>query len=540
MVFSNLTQWNGLAGIMERIDPVARRSPCTWDVREELKKFLPERDAEETGVSYVTTNIPVAAARQWEEIEDRINAKHFGFKPPPPPRPRQLRHSLPSKRSRLDENSGEGTSSADNSLVARDRVKEPPRRLLKTEYGTFKLFDSGFWVLKDVGPNYKLKLPLAAGLREELEPIDDYEEELYYFEDDDAYQFLDTLEESDSEGSQPEGEQQMTECLASMDLMDINTDPPGVGKEVGDKVKIIIDEDFDASTDVDDHEATIKGKGKQIDVMVIDDDSLEEDYASSQNVLQNFGASPSNAHPFNVDPEGAAVRDNQLRDNQLRDNQLRDNQLRNNQRLDFVHLPEHNNSQIARQAANMDNNPSSQGVRKALTMDDYVQSLNPQNPTQADRIKYQKFVGLYPHLFRDNRTQLLPNGYFPWNRILRFDKQQIGVVQFLPDSFPAIPGYDREATMTYILSGTHSRTRLEPWPFIWRILIKFDNETVGAIEIRRILMRFPPPANPDGSLTDLLKIHSPLTSSDAPPVDTPNAPPVEGQFGSQLNSESSH
>lgn len=512
--FTDLSQWHRLAGIKGRNDPVAHRSPLPWVPEEEHKKFLPERDAEEAAeeadVSYVSTTIPLEAARQLDAMHDRLNAKHFGFKPPPPRQPRRPRRSLPhdpphtrpSKRSRSNENPRKGTPFeglecdpdnlfADNYLVARSHAKEPPRELLKTEYGTFELFDSGFWVLKDVGPDYKLKLPLGVGLREELEPIKDYEEELY-LEDDDAYQFPDTPEESDSEGSQLGGEREMTERLASMGLMDVGDHEPRVEKE---NVVIMIDDDLpDASSDVEDNEPRVdKGKGKEKErvVIVIDDDSSDEDYVSRRSVSRNFGANPLRHK------EGAVAR--------------------RNQRLDLVHPPRRNNSQIAGQASNLD---------------DLYQSLSPQNPTQADLDKYQKLARLYPHLFCDDRTKLLPNGYIPSSRIIRFDGQQIGVVHFFPDLLPVVPGYDMAMTITYVLSGVHDRTRLEPWPFLWRILIKFDSKAIGTVELRQMPMPMPLPlpANPDGSRTDLFQIHSPLRSSNAPPVDVPNAPPVDEQL----------
>ncbi|KAI1656896.1 hypothetical protein F4813DRAFT_362203 [Daldinia decipiens] len=459
-----------------------------------------------------------------QEIEDRRNAKHFGFKPPPPRRPRRsLPHdpprTRPSKRSRSSENPCKGTPFeglecdpddlfADNYLIKkRSRAKEKPRRILKTEYGTFELFDSGFWVLKGVGPDYKLKLPLAVGLREELEPIMDYEDEdELYPEDADAYQFPDTPEESDSAGSQLGGEREMTERLASMGLMDDHVDPPYASMEVEnhesivDKEEVVVMTDDDlphASPDVEDHETRVeKGKGKEKErvVIVIDDDNSDEDYVSRQNVLRNFGASSSSADPFNVVPEGAVAR--------------------RSQRPGPMNLPRRNSSQRAGQAANLD---------------DLYQSLSPQNPTEADYDKYQKMARLYPHLFCDDRTKLLPNGYIPSSRIIRFDGQQIGVVHFFPDLLPVIPGYDMATTITYVLSGAHDRTGLEPWPFLWRIQIKFDSKVIGTVEFRQMPVPLPPPANLDESSTDLLKIHSPLRRPNAPPVDIPNAPPVDEQ-----------
>ncbi|KAI0847058.1 hypothetical protein F5Y00DRAFT_124625 [Daldinia vernicosa] len=556
-LFTDLSQWHRLAGVSGQKDIVPRRSPLLWNVYREQEKFLQEEAAKETGVSYVLTTISLEAARQLDEMNDGLNGKQLRF-----PRPREshrvLRsfshdpaHTRPSKRSRSngkpqtgapieEPESNPDDPLADNDPVAQPQAKEPQKKFLKTKYGTFELFQPGFWFLKNVEPDHVLKLPIGVGLRDELEPIMDYKEEVY-LEDGDNYQPTDTSGESNSGGSQIGGEREMTERLASMDLMDADADPPYAdigladdGTEVEDHEPIVekemevmmIDGDLpDASLDVEDHEPRVdKGKGKEKEkvVIVIDDDSEDESYVARQNVLRDFGASSSNADPSNVEPKYK---------------HKKRTFASHNQQPSPAHLPGHNNPQIARQAANMNSSPNSQRVGQALNLDDLYESLNPQNPTQADHDKYRKLVRLYPHLFRDDRTKLLPNGFISSSRLIKFDGQPIGIMHFFPGLLPVIPGYDTAMTIEYVLSGVHDRTRLEPWPFLWRILIKFDCRTIGTIELRHMPVPLPPPANPDGSHTDLLQIHCPLRSSNTPPVDLPGAPPVDKQFSGHPTSD---
>ncbi|KAI0103532.1 hypothetical protein F4814DRAFT_452880 [Daldinia grandis] len=548
-IFTNFSQWNHLAGLRDRVPATIQRPPLRWNVNEECKKFLHERDAEvalnqaadKSGASRVSTTITLLDGRRVNVTVDRQNGKHFGFAHSPLPRLRQSRRrrrSLPQappstrpfKQSRSNGNPNAGTPSgdlgsrpddivADNHAIERPYAREPPRKLLKTEHGTFELFNSGFWVLKGVGSDHKLELPLGVGLREELEPIRAYGKQTF-FSDDDAYQFPDAPEESDSEDSQPGSDGEMTDANVDSPYVDIGLADDGMNVGDGEpRVKkenevMMIDDglpDASTSTNVEGHEPRVdKGKGKAIEevAIVIDDDSSDEDDISRQGVLRGFVASPPYAGPSNAVPVA-----------------------RRNKRLDFMQLPERNDSQIAGNPTNANNNLDN--------LNDLYRYLNPQNPTQADRDRFEKLARLYPYLFCDHRTTLLHNDHSPSSRIIEFDGKQIGSVIFFPNLLPVIPGCDKATTIAYILSGAHDRTRLVPWPFLWRILIKFDTAFVGAIELRHMPNPLPPPTNPNGDVPNMPPAERRVTRSSTANARAANKPVIKVAAASPRNGSGS-